>query len=282
MAERTDNVLKRRTGTVEDNGESRASVQSVDRALRLLELLSEDEEGYRLTDLAERSGLSPSTVHRLLTTLEERRFVQFDQSDGMWHVGRQAYNVGATFIRRRNFVGTALPYLRRLRDQTHETVNLAVADSGEIVILTQVESREVVRAITRPGGRAPMSSSGLGKAILAHYSNEEIAVIVQKFGLPRVTPNSIVRAGELREELKRVRAQGYAMDDEEATMGLRCVAAAIYDSIGEPICAISTSGPVNRISNERSASLGPIVAEVAAQITDALGGTVPSPASGGA
>src|ERR1700716_660423 len=106
-------------------------VQSVDRALLIIELLAEDDEGYRLTDLAERTGLSPSTVHRLLTTMEERRFVQFDASDGMWHVGRQSFSVGAAFIRRRNFVAQALPFLRRLRDETRETVNLGVADEGE-------------------------------------------------------------------------------------------------------------------------------------------------------
>lgn len=266
---------KRPSGRAKESADSTGSVQSVARALRILEILSEDEEGYRLADLAERSGLSPSTVHRLLTTMAERRFVQFDSTDGMWHIGRQSFTVGATFIRRRNYVAQTLPFLRMLRDQTRETVNLAVPDGGQIVILTQIESREVVRAITRPGGRASMTSSGLGKAILAHYSDDDVSKIVHTFGMPRVTPKSIIRASELRAELKRVRAQGYALDDEEATVGLRCVASAIYNEHGEPLAAISASGPTARISNERLESLGPIVAETAAMITDAIGGKTP-------
>src|SRR6266704_5894242 len=90
-------------------------VQSVDRALLIVETLAEDDEGYRLTDLAVRTGLSPSTAHRLLTTLEHRRFVQFDRDESRWHIGAQSFVVGSTFVRRRNFAAQALPYLRKLR-----------------------------------------------------------------------------------------------------------------------------------------------------------------------
>ena len=92
-------------------------VQSVDRALHIIETLAEDDEGYRLSDLAVRTGLSTSTAHRLLTTLERRRFVQFDRTESKWHVGAQIFAVGATFTLRRNFVAQAVPYLRKLRDQ---------------------------------------------------------------------------------------------------------------------------------------------------------------------
>src|ERR1700761_6578258 len=95
-----------------------AGVQSVDRALQIIETLAEDDEGYRLSDLAVRTGLSTSTAHRLLTTLEKRRFVQFDRTESKWHVGAQSFAVGATFTRRRNFVAQAVPYLRKLRDVT--------------------------------------------------------------------------------------------------------------------------------------------------------------------
>ena len=132
-----------------DNG---SVVQSLTRALGLLEVLAEDDEGYRLVDLAQRAGLSPSTTHRLLTTLEQKRFVQFDRENGLWHVGVQCFSVGANFLRRRDFVTQALPFMRHLRDAVGETVNLGVEDQGEVVFLTQAESREMMRAITRPGG----------------------------------------------------------------------------------------------------------------------------------
>lgn len=252
------------------------SVQSVERALSLLEVLGEDEEGYRLTDLAIRTGLSPSTVHRLLTTLEKHRFVQFDQSDGMWHVGRQAFAVGSAFVRQRNFVAPALPFLRRLRDQTRETANLGVVDDGEMVVLTQIESREIMRAITRVGGRVPMVSSGMGKAILATYAPADVATIVSRYGMRKTTPHSLTRASELRGELDTIRRQGYAVDDEEFVTGLRCVAAVVYSNQAEALFAISVSGLAARLTTERVAALGQLLQDTARDLTLALGGRLPS------
>jgi IclR family acetate operon transcriptional repressor len=259
----------------EDESARNGAVQSVDRAMLLLEALGEDEEGYRLTDLAIRTGLSPSTAHRLLTTLEKRRFVAFDQSDNMWHVGRQSFAIGSAFIRRRNFVAPALPFLRRLRDVTHETANLGVVDDGEVIVLTQVESREIMRAITKVGGRAPMVTSGIGKAILATYPDEDVVAIIQRHGMRRLTSKSVVRAGELRDALARVRLEGYAVDDQEFLMGLRCVAAVVYNDQAEALAAISVSGLASRVPQERVPELGRLVRDTAQELTLALGGRLP-------
>lgn len=257
-----------------DAGQRREGrVQSVERAVTLLEALAEDEEGHRLSELSAMTGLSLSTVHRLLTTLQGRRFVQFDRSHGLWQIGRQAFTIGSTFVRQRNFVAPALPFLRRLRDQTHETANLGVVDEGEVVVLTQVESREIVRAISRVGGRAPIVASGMGKAILATYLDADVAALVDHKGLRKLTPNSITHPERLLEELRTIRAQGYAVDDEEFVPGLRCVAAAVYDPRGEALCAISISGLSGRMSSERIAPLGRLVSETARLLTETLGGT---------
>jgi IclR family transcriptional regulator, acetate operon repressor len=250
-------------------------VQSVDRALLIIETLAEDDEGYRLTDLAIRTGLSPSTVHRLLATLEKRRFVQFDRDESTWHIGAQSFAIGSTFVRRRNFVTQALPYLRKLRDQTRETANLAVVDDGAMVVLTRVESREIMRSVTKVGGRVPMVASGLGKALLATYSEQDVFAIIQRDGMPRLTSKSIVRAGELCKSLHDIRRQGYSVDDEEALIGLRCVSAVVYDDCSEPLAAISVSGKASRVPNDRLPILGKLVQEVAAEMTMALGGTAP-------
>lgn len=260
----------------EDDGAAGDLVQSVDRAMAILDALGEDEEGYRLSDLAVRTGLSPSTVHRLLTTLERRRFVEFDQTDSAWHVGRQTFSIGSAFVRRRNFVGPALPFLRRLRDLTHETANLGVADDGEVVVLTQVESREIMRAITKVGGRAPMVTSGLGKAILSTYAAEDVAAIIRRHGMKRLTPKSLVRAGDLREALEQSRRDGYALDDEEYLAGLRCVAAVVYNDQAEALAAISVSGLASRVPSDRLPQLGRLVRETAQELTLALGGRMPS------
>ena len=265
----------RRSVKEEDGDDKSGVVQSVDRAMALLDALGEDEEGYRLSDLSIRTGLSPSTAHRLLTTLEKRRFVEFDQTEGLWHVGRQTFAIGSAFVRRRNFVAPALPFLRRLRDLTHETANLGVADDGEVVVLTQVESREIMRAITKVGGRAPMVTSGLGKAILATYSDEDVVAIIQRHGMRRLTPKSVVRAGDLRGVLEMVRRDGYALDDQEYLMGLRCVAAVVYNDQAEALAAISVSGLASRVPSERLPQLGKLVRDTARELTLALGGRLP-------
>jgi len=250
-------------------------VQSVDRALQIIETLAGDDEGYRLSDLAVRTGLSTSTAHRLLTTLEKRRFVQFDRTCSKWHVGAKSFAVGATFTRRRNFVAQAIPYLRKLRDLTRETANLAVVDDESIIVLTRVESREIMRSLTKVGGRVAMVASGVGKAVLATYPDEDVSAIIRRHGMPRLTEKSIVRASDLFRELAAIRRQGYAVDNEEARMGLRCVAAVVFNDCSEPLAAISVSGMTSRVTEERLPELGRAVREIASELTVAIGGVMP-------
>jgi IclR family acetate operon transcriptional repressor len=255
-----------------DNDTRDSGVQSVDRALQIIETLAEDDEGYRLTDLAIRTGLSPSTVHRLLTTLENRRFVQFDREESKWHIGAQSFVVGSTFMHRRNFAAQALPYLRKLRDRTRETANLAIVDDESIIVVSRIESREVMRSLTKVGGRVAMSVSGIGKAVLATYSDADVTAIIRRQGMPRLTEKSIVRPGELFRELQMVRRQGYAVDNEEARLGLRCVAAVIFNDCNEPLAAVSVSGMTDRLNDERVPEIGTIVRQVAAELTSELRG----------
>src|SRR3954453_4343197 len=275
------NVIRRKMiGSKADSGGDSdprdGGVQSVDRALQIIETLAEDDEGYRLSDLAVRTGLSTSTVHRLLATLEKRRFVQFDRTESKWHVGARSFTVGATFARRRNFSAQAVPYLRKLRDLTRETANLAVVDDEFIIVLTPMESREIMRSLTKVGGRVAMVAAGVGKAVLATYSDADVSAIIHHHGMPRLTEKSIVRPGDLFKELEKVRRQGFAIDDEEACMGLRCIAAVVYNDCAEPLAAISVSGMTSRLTDDRLPSLGETVREVAAELTLALGGVMPA------
>lgn len=276
------NVIRRKSlepkSVAEADHEGRdGGVQSVDRALSIIETLAEDDEGYRLSDLAIRTGLSASTVHRLLATLENRRFVQFDRAESKWHVGVRSFTVGASFARRRNFSAQAIPYLRKLRDLTRETANLAVVDDEFIIVLTRMESREIMRSLTKVGGRVPMVTSGVGKAVLATYSDEDVGAVIRHHGMPRLTEKSIVRPSDLFKELEKIRKQGYALDDEEACMGLRCVAAVVYNDCAEPLAAISVSGMTGRLTDQRLPEIGQIVRDVAAELTAALGGAIPAP-----
>ncbi|MBR0824058.1 helix-turn-helix domain-containing protein [Bradyrhizobium manausense] len=259
-----------------DHDSRDGGVQSVDRALSIIETLAEDDEGYRLSDLAVRTGLSASTVHRLLATLESRRFVQFDRAESKWHVGVRSFTVGASFARRRNFSAQAIPYLRKLRDLTRETANLAVVDDEFIIVLTRMESREIMRSLTQVGGRVAMVTSGVGKAVLATYSDEDVGAVIRHHGMPRLTEKSIVRPSDLFKELEKIRKQGYALDDEEACMGLRCIAAVVYNDCAEPLAAISVSGMTSRMTDDRLPEIGQIVREVAGELTVALGGVMPA------
>ena len=274
------NVIRRkslepRSPSEADHDARDGGVQSVDRALSILETLAEDDEGYRLSDLAVRTGLSASTVHRLLATLESRRFVQFDRAASKWHVGVRSFTVGASFARRRNFSTQAIPYLRKLRDLTRETANLAVVDDEFIIVLTRMESREIMRSLTQVGGRVAMVTSGVGKAVLATYSDEDVSAVIRHHGMPRLTEKSIVRPGDLFKGLEKIRKQGFALDDEEACMGLRCIAAVVYNDCAEPLAAISVSGMTSRLTDDRLPEIGQIVREVAGELTVALGGVMP-------
>jgi IclR family acetate operon transcriptional repressor len=136
----------------------------------------------------------------------------------------------------------------------------------------QVESRQLVRAIAKPGGRVFLHSSGIGKAMLAAMSPAEVGRILQNRGLPRFTERTVDTPARLRDQLAEIRARGYAIDDEEYAIGLRCVAAPIFDEAGGLAAAVSLSGPTARITQDRVPVLGNLVRNVASQITAEFGG----------
>lgn len=256
--------------------ERTGSVQSVERAMLLLEILSLHHEGCRLSQLGREAGLSPSTTHRLLTTLEKRRHVQFDATSGRWNIGLAMLTIGAASVRRTTIVSVAQPYLHHLRDHAKETTNLGMADDGQITLVSQIPSRQIARTISPIGGRVPMTSSAMGKAILSTYPLDDIDEVVGLHRLIRRTSRSIVRADHLRRELDRARMEGYAIDNAEINKNVRCVASAVFNDKAEAICAISVSGQLDRMSSERVRELAPRVIDTALKITNAIGGRPPS------
>ena len=257
---------------------SPGGVQSVQRALDLLEQIATRPEGARLSDLATDAGLAVSTTHRLLTTLQQRGFAQADAASGRWHVGQRAFAVGSAYTKQRSFVAPALPFLRRLRDATRETANLGIIEDGEVVTLSQVESREITRAISPPGGRVPVLCSGMGKAILATWEDGDIDQVIDRHGLRAMTAHSLTSPKAVHDEIARCRARGFALDDEEFVMGLRCVAAVVWGPTGEAACAISVSGLAARMTPQKVAETGRIVQNLASELTLVLGGK-PKPPS---
>jgi len=250
-----------------------SQVQSLTRALTILNKLSEHDSGLILTELAQICELPTSTTHRLLTTLENNRFVRFNRSSNLWSVGVQSFVVGNAFARSRNFVPLAKTFMRHLMDEAGETVNLAAQDQDEIVYLAQVESREIMRASVRPGSRVPLHCSAVGKAILAGMNEIDRNMITQL--KPNAPDENQIFTPEFIESLKKAKISGYAIDDEEQSIGMRCVASIIYDENGGPLAAISISGPTARITNARIPSLGRLVQKTCKDITAEFGGRLP-------
>jgi IclR family transcriptional regulator, acetate operon repressor len=247
-------------------------VQSLVRALALLNRIAESpDEGATLTELAQQVGLPSSTAHRLLTTLEQERYVRFDHEGRRWSIGVQAFVTGCAFTKTRSLVGLARVHMRHLMEDSGETVNLAVEDEGEAVYLSQVECRQMMRVFARPGSRVPLHCSAVGKAILSATSDKRLSKILHQRGMPRLTVKTITSPSALRADLERVRAAGYAVDDEEHAVGLRCIAAPIFDETGDCIGAASASGPTARIAEERVAQLGALVLKTARAISAEMG-----------
>jgi IclR family acetate operon transcriptional repressor len=257
------------------DAEAANPVQALSRALDLLECIAAAESGLSLGELGQATGLPPSTVHRLLKSLEQRHYVVHDEDRGRWFIGVQAFSVGGAFLRGRNYAALARPIMCRLMEEAGETVNLAAEDRGEAVFLAQVECRQMMRALSQPGIRVPLHCSGVGKALLAAFPVREAEAVLAGGRAVSLTSKTITDPESLLRELAVSRKRGYAIDDEEHAVGLRCVAAAIHDEHGRPLAALSISGPTARIPNERIPVLGAMVVRAAREVTAAVGGRMP-------
>ena len=251
-----------------------ATVQALDRAMTLLTALAAEDK-ITLTELSLRVGMSPSTAHRLLTTLQQHGVTDFDETTQNWMVGVEAFRIGASFARRTQVAEAGREVMRALMTDTGETANMGIADQGDVVFISQVETSNPIRAFFRPGTRAHMHASGIGKALMAEFSRADVEKIMQRKGLPAFTPKTLVASERLLADLATIRERRWSLDDEENNLGMRCLAAAIFNEFGEPVAGVSISGPTVRLEDERLAELGPRVRRAAEEITALIGGTVP-------
>jgi IclR family acetate operon transcriptional repressor len=271
-------VVKRVPGTRMHGGTPRAAVdkaaghtQALSRGLAVLEALASTDGGATLTTLAARLKIPAPTAHRLLATLEAASYVQ-SGTQGEWLIGVRAFRVGSAFLSHRNLVVQAFPYLKRLMEDSGETANLAVVEGGHAVFVEQVQCRELMRMSAKLGARAPLHASGVGKAMLAAMDERGAAAALGRLPLEQFTPHTLTARDALASELARTRIRGYAIDDEEHALGMRCVAATVLDEHGQPWAALSLAGPTTRITSARVPALGTLVRETAALMTAALGG----------
>lgn len=247
------------------------TVKSLDRAMAVFERLSEMGDAT-LTELAEDTGQSTATVYRILSTLEARGLVEIDSTRQTWGLGTRAFVIGARYLRRTSLADRARPILRALMEATGETANLGVERGGQVLFVSQVETHESIRAFFPPGTLASMHSSGIGKAILAHMNPVLRDGVIERAELTAYTPRTLITRTGLKRDLDAIRARGFSIDDEERNLGMRCIAAPVFDAFGDVVAGLSISGPTSRVSVADTERLAREVTLAASRLTKALGG----------
>lgn len=250
------------------------TIKSLDRALRILAFVSE-MRGMNLSAIADQMAESPATVYRVLVTLEGQGMVEFDADEQFWHIGPAAFVIGAKFLRRTSLVERARPVMRRLMESTGETANLGIERSGAVLFLSQVETHASIRAFFPPGTLSPIHASGIGKALLAQMDAAQRDRCLAIGGLEAFTQHTIVELEDLLANLQVIRERGFSLDNEERTLGMRCIAAPVFDINREAVAGISVSGPTSRVSEATLKELSNPVMEAARELTVAIGGMPP-------
>jgi DNA-binding IclR family transcriptional regulator len=228
----------------------KTSIQVIERMITLLDALAQYPDPVSLKELAKVTGLHPSTAHRILNDMVSKRFV--DRSEpGNYRLGMRLLELGNIVKSRLNVREASLESMQTLHRKTHQPVNLSVRQGDEIVYIERAFSErsgmQVVRAI---GGRAPLHLTSIGKLFLSVDDQKSVRAYATRTGLNGNNKNSITELNKLERELSLVRSRGYARDNEELELGVRCMAAGIRDDSGELIAGLSISAPAERLKDE--------------------------------
>lgn len=252
--------------------ESKAQkVPAVLRGLQILELLAGDKKRWTTTEISRKLKIPKSTTSYLLHTLLERGYL-VREAEGAYRLGMKLLALGGQALRGIELRDAALPILRRLTAETETTAHLAVLEGTEVVYIERVPSPGFIQIDTWVGRRMPLHSTSVGKALLAFLPEPEAEGLVQSVGLPRFTPRTITSLPRFKQELRRIRESGVAVDNEENTPGVRCVAAPVFGPNGRVLAAMSLTGPVQQVTEERLPRIAEKLKEAARQLTLTLGG----------
>jgi DNA-binding IclR family transcriptional regulator len=259
--------LPHNDGMKSKEGLQTPAIQVLERMFALLDVLAQHQDPVSLKALSEATGLHPSTAHRILNDLTIGRFVDRPEA-GSYRLGMRMLEMGNLVKARLDVRDAALPAMRELHKFTHQPVNLSVRQGDEIVYIERTYSErsgmQVVRAV---GGRAPLHLTSVGKLFLASDDSSRVRAYATRTGLSGHTRNSLTDIGALERELAMVRQRGVARDDEELELGVRCMAAGIYDDQAKLVAGLSISAPADRLEEGWVVRLK----ETAAQISAALG-----------
>jgi IclR family transcriptional regulator, KDG regulon repressor len=257
--------------TTQSSPANKYKVTSLDKALLILELLIDQGRDISITEVCQKLGMMKGTVHRVLSTLEARKFVQQNSKTKMYGLGVRTLEIG-TASKKEKFLRMAMAsFLMELYQTCGETVNAAVWEYNEVKYIYRLESKEMLRPSITAGARFPGYCAATGKIFLSYFSNEDIRQIYNpKKALKKLTARSISNVDALIKEIEKVRINKVAIDDEECIGGVYCVAAAILSPKGECVAAISISTPKNRLNASRCATFAKLVSETAGKISGSL------------
>ncbi len=247
------------------------TIQSIDRALNVLECFTNGRQELGVTEISKLLGLHKSTVYGILTTLECRRYLEQNPETGKYKLGLKLFELGNLVQDGMDLKVIAGPFLQRLVEEHGETVHLVIMDQGEAVYIDKRESPQSMRMVSQVGKRLPCHCTGVGKMLLAFLPEEALDAFIREKGLVRFTNNTITDPDTLKEHLRQVRQRGYAIDNQEITDGLTCVAAPIRNHTGNVIAAMSVAGPSIRIGPEKIDSIIPSVTKAAEELSAKLG-----------
>ena len=245
-------------------------VQSLQRAIQLLEAMDSARRPMTLHELAEESGLVKSTVHRLLATLREADLVE-QLADGRYALGLHLFEMGCSAGYMRDIVLIARPYMQAIWQQTNESVSLSLLSQGEALVLSLIESTNTFRVVARTGSKLPVHCTVQGKIMLAHMTRAEVKRILREHGMQAYTANTKRSFEELEPELQRIREQGYAVDNSEFHAGLCSVAAPIYDENGNVCYAFSIVSMFHQLNTPEFRHVRNLALVAARDISFALG-----------
>jgi IclR family KDG regulon transcriptional repressor len=260
-----------------NNSESQApprdnAVNSVIRALTILDLLGKSPGELGITEISQELQLHKSTVYRLIATLVSSGYVQQNPQTEKYRLGIHLAELGMTVLNGLDLRQAARPFLLELLEYCDEAIHLGILEDNEVVYIDKIDVNRSLTMGSRIGGRSPAYCTGLGKALLAFIPQENLErFLTQNPALRRFTANTLVDPENLQDHLSRVRTQGYAIDDEEHELGIRCVAVPVRNHLGEVIAAISVSGPSLRMTREKMDLIIPKIIETGEGISNSLG-----------
>jgi DNA-binding IclR family transcriptional regulator len=245
-------------------------LHSLDRAVSVLEALSESDVPLSLAEICQRMNLHKSTAHRSLMVLERSAMIERTQ-ENRFRLGLKLYELGNRAVEQIDLRARVYPFFRRLAMQVGETVHLSVLQKTSVVYLDKVEPNRRVCMSSKTGTSNPVYCTSMGKAMLAFQSEETIEQIIAKIRFVRYTRKTLCSREALLKALERVRRRGYAIDDEEIELGVRCVGAPIFDDNHRAVAAVSVSGPSSRITAQSVPGIAEHLLRCCREISASLG-----------